>query len=183
MRARTAAVAAVLSLTGSFVAASPAAGAATAVYYLKPQVTTLDAATDKCPGDAQWFVDKEARIAWTWTNGRHACVEVSYTPRYTSMSCDFSFYIPPKSATAVVRFAIHGDFDPRIHGGVVRGPGLPVDEKPRHGWWHIGRGTNVRSILFTDANGQPYRAERIGWGMDATNGIKQVCAPERRRPL
>ncbi|MEO3789363.1 hypothetical protein ABGB14_04080 [Nonomuraea sp. B10E15] len=185
MRARTAAVAAALSLTGTLVAASPAAGSASSTFSFRPAVTTHEAGTDKCPGTDQWFRDSaEGKgIAWTWTNGRHVCVQVAYMVRYTWTTCDFFFYVPPKLATAVVRFHIRGDGDFRPARSVVRGPGIPVNEEPVSGWVRIGSGNRVRSIHFTDANRQDYRAARIGWGMEADNGIKQVCGPERRRPL
>jgi hypothetical protein len=125
--------------------------------------------TANCPGTSQYFSDNDVNgvaITWTYANGSHACVKVTYTPRTTSSYCAFRFFVPSGHATANVIFGYW------TTDGVKHYASL--DEAPRDGWYTVFSSANVTSVGFQDNNGQAYPLQ-IGWGTDRYHGMRQEC--------
>jgi hypothetical protein len=137
--------------------------------FLRAQVTVLEHDTSGCPGATQYFNDTDlwgTPISWTYANGSHACVRVAYTPRTTTATCSFKFYVPSGHATAAPIFG-YWTTDGVKHYA-------KLDESPVEGWQSVFSSANVTAINFQDNNGQSYPLE-IGWGSGAAYGMRQVC--------
>ncbi|MEQ4721164.1 hypothetical protein [Nonomuraea sp. B19D2] len=162
------------ALLAGMLGAAPAAAEEKVTYKLKAFTHAREGVGTCPPADRQWFERndrKGAPIAWTYTNGDSPCVIVVYSPRTTSRTCDFYFYVPSDWADGIVRF----DFD-TSDGKYVGGPGTyGLNEAKREGWHRIATGSLVSSISFTDANGQDYKERKLGWGLGEEYGIRQVC--------
>lgn len=136
---------------------------------LKPQTAVVESGTSACPGSQQYFSATDAYgvpIFWTYANGTHACVRVTYTPRTTSTTCNFRFYVPAGYATA------HLILGYRTSDGVMHYSNL--DEYQIEGWHSAFAAANVTSILFSDNDNDAY-PRQIGWGSDYAHGISQEC--------
>ncbi|WP_327091797.1 hypothetical protein OIE66_14560 [Nonomuraea sp. NBC_01738] len=171
MRTALMAAGAGLGLLTSLIMAGPATAEPRTQYYYAAAWVTVDAArteSPKCPGGRQqYFHATDANgvpIAYTYANNDYSCVTVSFSPRYLNRECDFSFYVPNGHATAKVRLWFETD---------DRDVFEVIDENPVDGWQYVRSERQVKRIFFTDANG--YKTGKLGWGMDAKHGIKQVC--------
>lgn len=145
----------------------------TQYHFTAPGVSDYTDWRDDCPAGRQWFrADVNGvGVGWTYTNGGNRCVNVVYGVKTLDRHCDFYFYVPRNHATGIVNFKV--DLAPR---GGFGGPGLlGINEEPVSGWEYIGSGRLVESLTFGDDNGQAYKSKKLGWGMDAEHGIKQVC--------
>jgi hypothetical protein len=168
-------LAAVLGITatgGPAVAGPPAPRTASVSpcngwYCLGPSVTVLESNTTACQGSTQYFGGTDHNgvgVNWTYSNGGHACVNVSYRPAYTSLSCSFWIYVPNEYATATVYFGYWSNGVKRI---------VSLNEATVDGWVYLFNAPYVSKIDFQDNNGQT--GTRIGWGSSATYGIAQYC--------
>jgi hypothetical protein len=88
----------------------------------------------------------------------------------TSLTCDFSFYVPNAHATGQIEFK----FWWTPSDGVPKSFTIWLNENPVSGFQHVVSASNVYRIEFTDADGQgsPYE---IGWGADMAHGMRQIC--------
>jgi uncharacterized protein with LGFP repeats len=140
---------------------------------MPPTVTTLERNTSACPGNDQFYSATDgngAPINWTYATISHPCIRVSYTPVQTSLTCDYSFYVPNAHATGQIEFK----FWWTASDGVPKSFTIWLNENPVSGFQHLVNASNVYRIEFTDANGQgsPYQ---IGWGADTGHGMRQIC--------
>lgn len=137
--------------------------------YLSESVTQLETGTSACPGDTEYFSATDAYgvpIWWTYAAGSHPCIRVAYTPRVTTSSCTFKFYVPAGHATAVVYFGYWTTDGVKHYAS--------IDEGPREGWYNVFTSANVNRIEFQDNDGQAYPLQ-LGWGSDYWHRLVQQC--------
>jgi hypothetical protein len=138
-------------------------------YYLQAQVTVQESNTTSCPGTSEYFTANDLNgvpVNWTYANGSHPCIRVSYAPRSTSQDCIFDFFVPTGYATANIIFS-YTTADGATHSA-------SLNEAPLDGWYYVFDAANVTHIEFRDNNGQAYPTE-IGWGSDYLHGFTQTC--------
>lgn len=152
-------------------------------------VQTLENNTTNCPGTAQFFVPtsgdlNDVPIDWTYSNGAHACISVSYSlsPASTFGLCEYWFYVPKGFATGEITFGYWID-------GVKHT--FTLNEDPVSGWQKLFTDapssvtnsgipggfldTGPDHVQWSDNNGQPAGAYQLGWGNNADHGIMEVC--------
>jgi hypothetical protein len=137
--------------------------------YLEQSTTVLESNTSACQGSTQYFAATDysgVPVFWTYANGSHPCIRVTYHPRTTTSTCTFQFYVPNGFATANVIFGYWTTDGVKHYAS--------IDENPRQGWYTIFSSANVTLINFQDNNGQAYPL-RLGWGYDHAHGLIQQC--------
>lgn len=136
-----------------------------------PAVTVLHNNTPTCPGTQQYFSTHDGSgvpIDWTYANGSNQCVQVSYTPTYTSASCSFDFYVPNADATGNVDFKVGYTVNGNPHTTTY-----VLNENPVSGFTHVFTLANVFSVTFGDNDGQ--KGTQIGWGSNVAASLRQTC--------
>jgi streptogrisin D len=136
-----------------------------------PAVTVLHNNTTSCPGTQQYFSTHDGNgvpIDWTYANGSYQCVQVSYTPTYTSASCSFDFYVPNADATGNVDFKVAYTVNGNPHSATY-----VLNENPVSGFTHVFTLANVVSVTFGDNDGQ--KGTQIGWGSNVAASLRQTC--------
>ncbi len=136
-----------------------------------PTVTVLGNDTSTCPGTQQYFStydDSGVPIDWTYANGSNQCVEVSYTPTYTSTSCAFDFYVPNGYATGYVDLKVG-----YLANGDPHYVTYDLNENPVSGFQQVFTLSDVFSVTFGDNDGQS--GTQIGWGSNVAASLRQVC--------
>jgi hypothetical protein len=144
-------------------------------YYLGAQVTTLENNTSNCPGTSQYFSATDnygLPVNYTYSNGSHACVRVSFTPVTKLTNCEFWFYVPAGWGTANVIFG-YWVKDPVL--GTTTKYYASINEDPYEGWHKVFTAPNVTAINFQDNNGQTPGDYLIGWGNGTSRGLRQQC--------
>jgi hypothetical protein len=138
-----------------------------------PTVTVLANNTQYCPGNQQYFTATDYsgnQIAWTYANGSHQCVQVTYYPTDTPASCSYSFYVPDGDATGKINFVIT-----TLVNGSPRTTSVTVDEAPISGFTHLFTGSHVIAIGFGDNNGVQQYPVKLGWGSSVDHSLQQAC--------
>ncbi|MFB9238783.1 hypothetical protein ACFFWC_25185 [Plantactinospora siamensis] len=146
-----------------------------AASYLTATVSVLENNTTNCPGTQQYFGATDLYglpTNYTYSNGSHACVRVTFPPVTKSSTCDFWFYVPAGYGTAKVVF---GYWVRNPSTGVTTKYYASVDEQPLEGWHKVFSAANVTDINFQDNNGQPQGDYLIGWGNGPSHGMRQSC--------
>lgn len=171
---------------GGHNACTPGTDGIAAGFCLAPTDTVIDTNKTNCPpfpDGRQWQDTTDlwnVPERWTYPNGNHACIRVSYTPSTVYDLCDFIFYVPwgpsSKSSTSLVVFNWE-TIDGTWHSSTI-------DESRVRGWQTaFSSSLAVQAISFTDANGRgPTTSEEIAWnrgtsGVSAQSyGIWQFCS-------
>ncbi|KAB8182843.1 hypothetical protein [Microbispora catharanthi] len=130
-----------------------------------------------CPGDAanQYKIvgANPTLTAWTYANGTHRCIEVSYRPKVRKR-CEFWFMTPGSEFRqyATGRITFHFEYtDPDSH---PRDERVTVDERFESAV-KLGEHSGVERIWFGDDTGQRYPT-KIAWDVKGTaGGLTQVC--------
>lgn len=145
---------------------------------LQPSVQTLERNDANCPGNDQYFPATDGYgkpIQWTYSNGSHACIKVSYSTPFpiTLGDCEYWFYAPAGHATGTIYFGYWVGGAKHI---------FALNENPVEGWRPLftdfqngvfGVNQQPTRIEFQDNNGQT--GNQIAWGANNQYGIIQTC--------
>jgi serine/threonine protein kinase len=137
-----------------------------------PQVTAVDSGSTHCPAAQAWHTTTDstgAAVDYANANGPYECTSVLYSPRITSATCSYSFYIPHGVGNTRIFIAYYQN------GSSTKQWFSTVDESTESGWVTIGSATEVTQIGFQDNNGKPTQ-QVLAWGAKASDGIRQLCA-------
>ncbi|OPG12679.1 hypothetical protein [Microbispora sp. GKU 823] len=149
------------------------------VYSLPVTVEVVDSynPSQGCPGSAanqyKTVGDEAALAAWTYANGTHRCVEVSYRPKILNKPCAFWFEAPPRRFGQYAgKITFHFEYaDPDGH---PRDERVTIDEGSERAG-RLGEHSGVERIWFGDDTGQRYPT-KIAWGLKGhAGGLTQVC--------